>query len=529
MHRRAFLCLAFHSLTDFMKKTLLLFSGLLPVIVAFSQTPEDALRLSWNVQSGTARAQAIGGAMGSLGGDVTATFVNPAGLAFYRTGDFVVTPHYSFGKTNATYLGRRQDSASNKFALGTSGVVWGGGESGKSRNVAISLAVNQSADFKNSFVYNGLNNSSSYSQKFLDEIRNANAKDGNVVASNFPFGTSLAFNTYWIDTVGGGTNGNLQFKSRAPIGSGLLQQNTVATRGGITEFALGAGINLNDKIMLGGTIGVPIVRYEKDAEFVEADATNNTANAFDYAVYKQGLTTTGVGINLKGGIIYKPQEFWRLGFAFHTPTVYSLTDKNTAEITTDTEGYRGTQTQKLEDVTGTSSVFKYNHITPLKLIGSVSYVLREIQDVTKQRGFITADVEYVSYPMSSYFTSDENGNNDPETNQYLKALNTAIGNAYKGAFNFRAGGELKFTTVMVRAGVAYYGNPYKDVHGEKGNRLNVSGGLGYRNKGFFVDATYVHSTTNDVNIAYRVQNAAYYNADLRTNAGKVLLTIGFKI
>ncbi|QEC55213.1 OmpP1/FadL family transporter [Flavisolibacter ginsenosidimutans] len=513
-----------------MKRIILCFSCCLSTAMLFAQTPEDALRLSWNVQSGTARAQAIGGAMGSLGGDITSTFVNPAGLGFYRTGDVVFTPSYSFGKTRADYLGRRTDSATNKFAIGTSGVVWGGNDHGKTRSSAISLAINQTGDFKTDVLYRGQNNSSSYSQKFLEEIRNGNIKDGNSVASNFPFGTSLAFNTYWIDTVGGGTNGNFQFQSRAPISTGLLQQNTITSRGGVTEFALGVGVNLNDKVLVGGTLGVPVMRLERETEFVEADATNNATNKFDYAIYKQGLTTTGVGVNLKGGIIYKPQEFWRIGFAFHSPTVYSLTDKNTAEITTNTEGYKGTQTQRLEDVTGAPSQISYLHLTPLKLIGSVAYVLREIQDVTKQRGFLTADVEYVSYPMMSYYATDtESQPADPETKAYFKSLNKTISDTYKGAFNLRAGGELKFTTLMVRAGVAYYGNPYKNIHDEKGNRLNLSGGLGYRNKGFFIDATYVYSLNNDVDIAYRLQSAAYYNASLKNTAGKIFLTLGVKI
>lgn len=511
-----------------MKRILLLFICSFTISYLMAQEPADALRNAWNVQGGTARVQAIGGAMGSLGGDITATFVNPAGLGFYRTGDFVFTPTYSFGKTGATYLGRKENTNTNKFALGTSGVVWGSNDNRKTRSSAISLAINQTADFRSDVLYRGLNTSSSYSQKFLEEIRSKNIKDANLVSGNFPFGTSLAFNTYWIDTVGGSTNGNFQFQTRAPTATGLLQQNTITTRGGITEFALGFGFNLNDKLLLGGSLGVPVLRLEREAEFVEADATTNTANKFDYARYKQGLTTTGIGINLKGGIIYKPQEFWRLGFAFHTPTVYSLTDKNTAEVTTNTEGYKGTYTQKIEDVTGAPSEFKYLHITPLKLIGSVSYVLREIQDVRKQKGFLTADVEWVSYPMSSYFTDNAN-NSDQATKDLLNSLNKAIGNAYKSAFNLRAGGELKFTTVMVRAGIAYYGNPYKNIHNEKGNRLNLSGGLGYRHKGFFVDATYVHSITKDVDVAYRLQSAAYYNADIRNTTGKVLLTFGFKI
>lgn len=508
---------------------------LLPLLFLFcmaqqatAQTPEDALRFSWNVQNGTARAQAIGGAMGSLGGDITATFVNPAGLGFFRSGDFTVSPSFRYGKTKSTYLGRREDTTANKFAFGTTGLVFGGTHGKERRGAAFSIAINQMADFKSNVIYRGQNNQSSYSQTFLDEIRNANLKDANRVSGDYPYGTSLAFNTFWIDTVGG-TNPNYQFKTRAPIATGLLQQNTVNTSGGITELALGMGSSISDKILVGGTIGIPFLHLDRQSEFIEADATDNPNNNFDYAIFRQGLTTTGVGINLKAGLIYKPVEYWRIGFAFHSPTVYSLTDRNTATITTNTENYQGTQTQDFADVSGASSEFKYMHVTPLKLIGSVSYVLREIEDVTKQKGFLTADVEYVPYGMSSYFADSENGPADQSTTDYLKSLGQAISNTYKGAFNFRAGGELKFTTLMVRAGAAYYGNPYKNIHNENGNRLNLSGGLGYRNNGFYLDATYVYSMVKDVNVAYRLQSAPYFNADTRNNSGKFVLTLGFKI
>ena len=64
-----------------------------------AQEPADALRYSWTTSSGTARQQAIGGAMTSLGGDISATFVNPAGLGFYKTGDFVLLLVITFLKT----------------------------------------------------------------------------------------------------------------------------------------------------------------------------------------------------------------------------------------------------------------------------------------------------------------------------------------------------------------------------------------------------------------------------------------------
>jgi len=53
-------------------------------LTTYAQDPEDALRLSWFNPSGTARSNALGGAMGSLGGDLSANHINPAGLGLYK-------------------------------------------------------------------------------------------------------------------------------------------------------------------------------------------------------------------------------------------------------------------------------------------------------------------------------------------------------------------------------------------------------------------------------------------------------------
>lgn len=517
-----------------MKKFLCIISGVLAVVSTNAQEPADALRYSWYVPGGSARVKAIGGAMGSLGGDLTATFVNPAGLAFFKTGDFLISPNFQFRNTKSTYLGRPDKVTGDKFTWGTTGLVLGSGsENKKVRNVAFSLAYNRTADFNSNIVYGGINYQSSYSQRFLEEIQRNNIGDGNVVANEFPYGTSLAFNTYWIDTVGGGTNGSFQFQSRSQniLASGLIQQNTVTTRGGIDEFAFGVGANVRDKFMFGGTFGIPVLHYKRNTEFVEADATNNPNNQFNYAIVEEKLKTTGVGFNLKAGAIYKPSEFWRIGLAVHSPTFYVLKDQYQVAITTDRDRPDSVLSDYSIDYNdGAPSEFKYDLITPYRVIGSISYVLREIEDVRKQRGFLTADVEYVNYKASSFSPhTDENTVVDEGTKTYLKQLNKAVDRTYKGAFNFRVGGELKFTTIMVRLGAAYYSNPYKDINGEKGSRLNLSGGLGYRNKGFFIDATYVHAINKDVHFAYRLANSPYFGANIRNTTGQVYLTMGVKI
>src|SRR3954466_3271032 len=90
---------------------------------AFAQVPEDAVRYSWYPQNGTARNMAIGGAMGSLGGDITATFVNPAGLGFYKTGELVLTPGFALNKLNASYRETTTGDQKNSFAFGPSGWI----------------------------------------------------------------------------------------------------------------------------------------------------------------------------------------------------------------------------------------------------------------------------------------------------------------------------------------------------------------------------------------------------------------------
>ncbi len=104
---------------------------------------------------------------------------------------------------------------------------------------------------------------------------------------------------------------------------------------------------------------------------------------------------------------------------------------------------------------------KYITFTPWRFIASGSYVFREAKDVHQQRGFITADAEYVTYPSSSYRSDGQLADGSEDT--YYANVKSVIKDYYKSAFNFRLGGELKFNTIAVRLGGAYYGNPYRDA------------------------------------------------------------------
>ncbi|MEO6682728.1 MAG: aromatic hydrocarbon degradation protein [Ginsengibacter sp.] len=502
--------------------------------ITFAQEPADALRYSFTHNpGGTARNQAIGGAGASLGGEFTSLFINPAGIGFYKTGDLVFTPSISLINGQSKYLNSSANSKNSQFNLNTSGVLFASPSQNKNvRNVTIGIGVNRAADFNNRIYYKGENKKSSYADTYIDQLLKSGNKDANEAALNFPYGPSLAINTYLVDPVFG-TNGELEgYSSVADPSMGLLQENTITTTGGITDVSLGVGVNVQDKWFFGGSLSVPFLYYNRDGNYKESDASKKPDNHFNFFEVNERLESKGVGIGGKLGIIFKPVEFVRLGAAIHTPTFFQITDNYVTQVVADVEDGQGVRQMSSTDLSSTNYeplVSKYNLSTPWKFMVSGSYVFREVQDVTMQKGFITADIEYVNYKNPSFGSVE----NDQDAKNYYKSLNKTIDNIYKDAVNVRLGGEVKFNTWMARLGGAYYGNPYKY---EKANLIKVSGGLGYRHKGFFIDLTYVHSLNKDVHYPYRLdpdfpENASrmIMPAALKNNDGNIVLSFGFKI
>ena len=130
---------------------------------ATAQTPEDALRLSWFAPNGTPRSNALGGAMGSLGGDLSATSINPAGLGFYKSSEFYIAPTYISNNNQFRYFGNKSTMDNSKLNLGIVGVVFADqNKRSKYKNSNFSISYTKVADYNNAFSFRGTNNYSSY-------------------------------------------------------------------------------------------------------------------------------------------------------------------------------------------------------------------------------------------------------------------------------------------------------------------------------------------------------------------------------
>jgi hypothetical protein len=529
---------------------LLLIGSLATMNITLAQTPDDALRAGWFIPGGSARSIATGGAMGSLGGDISANNVNPAGIGLYKTREFVLSPGMMFNNNKANFRDSGTTGPSKSaFAYGPIGFVFGS-PSRKGSNwtsSAFSISVSQLASYNNHVSYSGFNNSSSFSEQYLEELVRDNA-DTIAATNNYVNGASLAYGSYLINPEYKDVNGVPHvftgYYSNVPVPygnssaptAGVYQQYDANTSGGLHEVSIALAGNMDDKLYIGGSLNVPILKYNREVYYRETDASGNPNNDFSYFEYTEKFTSSGVGLNAKLGFIYKPKEYIRLGFAFHTPSIMSMKDELRASIKADTE-YTGSDgvldgpvTTTTESLNGGKPVTRsYGQVTPYRAIISGSYVFREVENTHKQRAFVTADIEYVNYRGSRFFnTEDEAEAESRGTKEYYKQANAANKDYLKGAFNFRLGGELKFDPWMFRLGAAYYSSPYQDKE-LKASRILTSGGIGYRNHGMFIDLTYAYTFNKDVNFPYRLNDKPNTFATVNNNRGNLILTVGFKI
>lgn len=495
-----------------------------------AQEPDDALRSAFFTQNGTARNMATGGAMGSLGGDISAANVNPAGIGLYKTREFVFTPSFNFNKNKANYRGTDTATKNNSFITGPIGFVFGGVPkyAGSWASYAFSISYNQLANYNNHIQYSGYNDYSSFTEKYLEELTRDRA-DTNAALSNYIFGSSLAFRTFLIDTAL--VNGQIGYKSLVPVSSvtntssGVNQTYNSDTKGGYNEVALSIAGNKKDKLYMGASLTIPIISYHRIFSYTEKDATNNPNNNFSYFTYNETFNSSGVGIGLKLGAIFKPTESWRVGLAVHTPQLINFKDEIRSSIIANTEGYAGTKSENSDNLNnGNPGVRNYNLLTPWRAIISASYVLGEVEDVKSQKGFVTADIEYVDYKAAKYSAQDQS---NLGLVSYYDMVNATIKTNYKGNINMRLGGELKFDPFMVRLGAAFYGSPYAD-NSLKANRTIFSGGLGYRNRGIFIDMAYAYTIAQDANFPYRLNDVKNTFAVIKNNMGNLILTFGVK-
>ena len=480
--------------------------------LASAQTLSDAYLLSNQRVNGTARAGAMGNAFGALGGDITSLSINPAGIGMYRTGEFVFTPVIKSNNSELTLNGNSYTDSRFQIRLNNIGLTGlikiNDGNSGiVSFNYG--LGYNNVLDFNQNFY--GLNNNSSSS--FLDGIANyanTEALSNNYLNQNISdieyrdWPTKLAWDTYLINpaTDNSGADIDGEYTSLLYADEKVNQRKSYTQTGGIDEFTLTGGLNINHQLYLGATLGIQNVDLNQRSEYTEIFTDNSYTFGEDYSL-------KGTGYNFKFGAIYKPIDNIRLGASIHTPTYYSLNEEKNIWI----------DSKLLENHSSEgTNLYDYNFFSPWKAIISGAYVFGK-------KGLVSVDAEYLDYSTMSYKRS-------ANSNEDLSDVNAEINNGFENALNIRVGGELKVTPQFsIRAGYEMYPSAQKNTSTTTINPLVLDNskiyalGVGFNSNKFFTDISF-RNTTNKYLLNEVQPN--FQSLDLKNSNNKILLTIGFK-
>jgi len=484
----------------------LMFVLFLPVGFSQYQYAFDALKYSFPYQTGTARFAGMGGAMGALGTDISCIGNNPAGIGMVRNSEFSASPSLFFNFTEAGFNNTKYTEDKFVFNFGNIGAIYSK-HFNKSKTTGLQflnfgLAYQRTNNFNNNVYFTGTDSAFSLSQAFTDAAQGFVPA---VLQDNF---AGLAFRTNLIDTFAGSSNyvnagmNNGQFK-------GFSRQNLNA--GSTGDILLSGAINYGNKLFVGASFGISLLHYYRENNYTESD-DKNLNTPFNQLRFKEVTDASATGVNVKVGVIYKPWDWFRVGFAFHTPTWYSVSEESYAELSTsfNTGSYSAESSRKL---------FDYNLVTPWRIQASLGFI-------SFKRLAIGIEYEFADYTNINLRPSGPDFDDD----------NVYIDTAFSISNIIRLGAEFKLDPFKVRAGYNFQSDPYRKTALLTNALHNISIGAGFkmvigknkkRERYLVFDLTYMITLTSGEisNNNYAVFPRYAY---LKTGMHNIIGTVGFQ-
>jgi len=453
---------------------------------SMAQIADDALMLSRYTYDGTARTTAMGGAFTALGGDLTSASLNPAGLGLYRSNDFSFSISGNMNRTDGMYRGNSNNTHHYRTIMPSFGValsapnIWNMDNNEGPKSYTFAIGYNQIHTFNRSFGLVGNNNNTSFLDMVLDDVNYY----GIFVDTDVVYELNSNYTHDYLEQ-----------------GYGATQEAYLTETGGIGEYYISGGANFNDKVYVGGTLGIQSVYYSRTFNYTETPTNDIALNYFDY---QENITTRGVGLNAKIGFIYVPVYWSKIGVSLHTPTSFQLTDDWSEDLSASIDYNDGPATNNWSEE---YYVPEYEILSPMRLQAGVSFLVM-------RTALVSLDYEFVDY-STAQISSEEATFND---------ANNDISNFYEPTHSFRLGMEYKWNMMAFRAGGFYYDSPHQSGYPNvNNNRLGYTAGIGIRSGSFYFDMAY-----SQMNEDFKYSPYYYEQGEVDSRSTRILGTIGFR-
>ena len=480
-------------------------------INSYAQYALDALRFSQTYIGGTARNKALGGTNTSLGADVSSIGGNPAGLGFYNRGEISITPVLSNYSTQSTFLGSSLSGEKDQFHFSNLGLVINipsvrvKGQQEDSGWLSWNVGLNyvKTADYWRDINYSAKNVQGSIADAYAD-MANTNGMISGTMQGN-------AYDNSLINYKSSGFFNNVQNKTTQAV--------NIMSTGSQTEFNIAIGGNYENWLMVGAGLGLVRLYYQSSEEYREQGVVNSVLNASNTVVATnttydhlkiQQQTTKGSGVNLKFGVILNPIKYARIGLSIQSPTWFDISDDASLQMKT---VFGSSAANQVATSLNNPYLFDYTLRTPSKISAGLTLF-------AGSHGFVSADVDYLNY-SSVYLSGKTSGGGQTltEDNSYAKQ-------AFKAVKNYRFGAEFKVSAIALRVGYAIQGNPYSGKSDEHFRTETFSGGIGYREKTFFIDFSIQQINFNTDLMPYTSQSVSVPVAYVKNTMTNSLLTVG---
>ena len=501
-------------------QTLFITICILTVQGLVAQSASDALRFSRLDRNGGARSIGVLGSLGALGADFGVMSTNPAGLAAFRRSELSLsTGLYHISKDSRLLDGDNSiyPDDLNRFHFNNGGIVAAHRpRRGRWKSANLGIGITQLATYRSQSYWEG-NAPGSLTDRFVE------LADGIHFDDLDEFEAGLAYEAGAIYDLDGDqfyTSDFLLVPDRSEL---VVKNQTITTSGYQNELQLGFAGNYDHKLFLGATVGIPILNYQESKRYEEADPLD-TIPFFNSLSWQEDLQSSGTGVNLKLGMIYRVSQMIRLGAAVHTPTAFAITDNYNKRLE-----YSFTQNGQIINLDASSpdGVFDYRLYTPWRLIGDLGIVLGGRDSVTgrdRASGFLSAEVEWVDYSTSSFnFTKDID---NAAFREAERQANQDITQTLQDALNVRFGGELAYRIFRFRAGLGFSGTEYAN---EKMWSRSWSAGLGIRERNFYIDLGFRRQTREEGYTPYATANAPEILVNTEQIQDLFVMTLGIKL